>query len=70
MSDVNAIKADALREAADNLYLADKGQYNEDAKNWLHRRANLIDPRTCDSVCEHGYPKSDDCGYCTEGAES
>jgi hypothetical protein len=63
-TDVNATKADALREAADGLYLSRPGQHNEGAKGWLHRRANLIDPRTRDSVCEHGNPQSSDCGYC------
>ena len=65
---VREAKSDALREAANNLYLADEGQHNQDAKNWLHRRANLIDPRTRGSVCEHGYPQSDDCGYCAQEA--
>lgn len=60
-------KADGLREAADNLYLSDEGQHNEAAKAWLHRRANLIDPRTRGSVCEHGN-QTGYCGYCTEEA--
>ena len=57
-------RAEALREAADGLYLSRPGQHNEGARNWLHRRANLIDPRTRDSVCEHGYPRSTDCDHC------
>lgn len=65
-SGARAIEADALREAADGLYLSRPGQHNEGAKDWLHRRANLIDPRTRDSVCEHGNPKSGDCGYCDD----
>ena len=59
-----AIEADALREAADGLYLSRPGQHNEGAKDWLHRRANLLDPRTRDTVCHHGNPKASACGYC------
>lgn len=61
---MNAIKADALREAASDLYLTRPGQHNEHTAVWLRRRANLIDPRTRAEVCEHGYPLSDACGYC------
>ena len=64
-----AARAEALREAADGLYLSRPGQHNEGAKDWLHRRANLIDPRTRDTVCEHGYSRSVECGYC-EGIAS
>lgn len=59
------VQADALREAADNLYLSTEGQHNAAARVWLHRRANLIDPRTRASVCEHGNSKGY-CGFCSE----
>ncbi|MFJ9387750.1 hypothetical protein ACIRON_02950 [Nocardioides sp. NPDC101246] len=64
MSTQEEVKADALREAADSLYLNRKGQHNGGAADWLRRRANLIDPRTRGSVCDHGNPKTGDCGYC------
>lgn len=56
-------KADGVREAADALYLTGPGQHHEEAKDWLHRRANLIDPRTRAEVCEHGNPP-ESCRLC------
>lgn len=61
---VSEFKADGVREAADALYLTRSGQVHEEAKNWLHRRANLIDPRTRNEVCEHGNPPESDCALC------
>lgn len=61
-----AAKADGVREAADNLWLSSEGQVNEHVKAWLHRRANLIDPRTRDTVCEHGNPLAADCIHCPD----
>lgn len=63
-------KADGVREAADNLYLSGPGQHNAGAREWLHRRANLIDPRTRESVCDHGNLRSTACGYCATDMNS